>query len=208
MDEDAVVCMACGYDLKANEMLRSRTGVDIIEPPPVLPEFVGSAGMGWGGRPGLLAAIGAGVTLAAMIAAGANASRTGSPGVAFALVLLVVYQTVVHTGTGLVGLWLAARFVEHRLSRIDLCVARIALAWSVFQLVKALRVPIENSFAEAAIRFPIAIGCYWLMLFVLFRRSRQETSLILLFHFGAIMFVELGLQIGVWLQAASGVPAR
>ena len=57
-------------------------------------------------------------------------------------------------------------------------------------------------FLERTLRFLAAVGCYWVVLFGLFRRSRQETTLIVLFHFGAVMFVELGLQIAVWLQTS------
>src|SRR4051812_10848329 len=38
MDANAVVCMACGYDLKANEILRPQTGVEYIEPAPSTPD--------------------------------------------------------------------------------------------------------------------------------------------------------------------------
>ena len=67
MEPEAVVCMSCGYNMKANELLKPQTGVDIIEPPPVKPEFVKP-----GGKPATVAIIGAVVVVAAMVAAGVN----------------------------------------------------------------------------------------------------------------------------------------
>ena len=60
----------------------------------------------------------------------------------------------------------------------------------------------EMEFLERTLRFLVAVASYWVVLFALFRRSRQETTLIVLFHFGAVMFVELGFQIAVWLQTS------
>ena len=202
MDADAVVCMSCGYDLKANELLRPRTGVDLIEPPPVQPEFVKP-----GIRPATLAIIGAVVVVAAMVAAGVNSPPGRAMGAPFVFALLILYRVVLHTGTGLAGLWCAAKFVDHRLNHIDLAAARMFLALSVFMLVWALRIPIENAFLEHAIRFTLAVAGYWLTLFALFRRGRQETTLIAMFHLGVVMFVELGLQLAIWLETTVSAPS-
>ena len=197
MDADAVVCMSCGYDLKANEVLRPQTGVDVIEPPPVKPEFVKP-----GVKPATLVIAGGVVVLAAMIAAGVNVKPGGAMGTPFFFALLILYRAILHTGTGLAGLWCAAKFVDHRLNHVDLAAARMFLALGAFMLVWALRIPIENSFLEHIIRIPAAAAAYWLTLFALFRRNRQETTLIALFHVGAMMFVELGLQLAIWLETS------
>ncbi len=202
MEQEAVVCMSCGYNMKANELLKPQTGVDIIEPPPVKPDFVKP-----GGKPLTVAIIGAVVVVAAMVAAGVNSAPHPAMGASFVFALLVLYRVVLHTGTGLAGLWCAAKFVDHRLNRLDLASARVFLALGVFALVWALRLPIDIPFLEHAIRFPLAVAAYWVTLFATFRRSRLETTLIALFHLGCLMFVELGLQLAIWLETIVAGPA-
>lgn len=200
MDADAVVCMACGYDMKANEVLKPKTGVEYVEPEPAAderPEFIKP-----GGRAAVFAIAGVCVTLAACAAAVANMPRPGGFGVGAAWVLLIIYRAVLHTGTGLAALWCASKFVGERFTRLDLAAARIFLALSVFLLVASVRIPLEPEWLGGVIKWPIAIVGYWLAVFALFRRSRQETFIIALFHIGAMMFVELGVQMASWLDAA------
>ncbi len=201
MAAEAVVCMACGYDMKANRVVTPRTGVDEVEPeaePHSLQDFVKP-----GGAPASLAIAGVIVLIAAAVAAGANAPKR-ELGVQAAMALLVLYRAVVHTGTGLAAVWCAARYVEERVGRIDLALARMFLAVAVFWLVSSLHLPIENDWLERALRWPLALGCYWLTMFILFRRSRAETLVLALLHVGGWMFVEMGVQLGVWLQDAAG----
>ncbi len=204
LEADAVVCMSCGYDMKANEVLRPRTGVDEIEPPPVRPDFVKP-----GGTPMSMAIAGGCVTLAAMVASARNAPAAGPMGTSLALAVLVLYFAIVHTGTGLAGLWCASRFVEHRLNRPVLAATRMFLALAVFLLVWSLRLPIESEWLERTLRLPQAALAYWLALFMLFRRSRQETTLIAFFHLGAMLIVQFAIQVPVWLETSmAGAPSR
>jgi hypothetical protein len=202
MESDAIVCMACGYDMKANQVLTSRTGIDEVEPAPVAaerPEFVKP-----GGRPLVYAIAGVCVLCGAMVAAAMNAPKPDI-GVRAALALLVLYHAILHTGTGVAAIWLAARYVEQRLTHLELAASRIFLALACFLLVASIRIPIEHPFLESLVRFPLAIGVYFLAIFALFRRNRQETLLFLLFHAGAAMFVELGVRLAVWLEAIVAV---
>ncbi|HMN39215.1 MAG TPA: zinc ribbon domain-containing protein [Phycisphaerales bacterium] len=201
MAAEAVVCMACGYDMTANRVVTPRTGVDEVDPEPEdqgPAEFVRP-----GGKPMVLAIAGAVVLLAAAVAAGSNAPRREFSAQA-AMVLLVLYRAVIHTGTGLAAVWCAARYVEERFGSVRLALARVFVAVAVFWLVSSLRLPIESEWLERAVRWPVALGCYWLTLFVLFRRSRGETLVLALLHVGTWMFVEMGIQLGVWLQDAAG----
>jgi len=195
LEPEAVVCMACGYDLKANRMLKPEMGVDVVAPPPEKPEFVKP-----GGKPMIIAVIAGCVAIGAMAAAAANAPKPGF-GVGLAVVLLVLYRTVLHTGTGLAGLWCATKFVNERFTRVDLAAARMCLAVAIFWLVVSLHIPIDRTL-ENLIKWPAAAVIYWVAIFALFRRSRQESLIIALFHFGAAMFVELGVQLAAWLDAA------
>lgn len=197
LDPGAVVCMSCGLDMKSNQVLRSEMGVDFVEPPAIKPPFVKP-----GIKPAMLVVGGTVALVAAMIAAGVNASPRGAMGASAVFALLVLYKAILHTGTGLAGLWAAAKFVDHRLNHVDLAAARMFAAVAAFMLIWSLRIPLDMAFLERTIRFIAAVACYWLVLFALFRRSRQETTMIVLFHFGAVMFVELGFQIAVWLETS------
>ena len=194
---DAIVCMSCGFDMKSNQVLRPEMGVDVIEPPTVKPPFVKP-----GLKPAMLVIAGTVALIAAMIAAGVNAAPHGSMGASAVFALLVLYKAILHTGTGLAGLWAAAKFVDHRLNHVDLAAARMFVAVAAFLLLWSLRLPISIEFLEHTLRVLLAIACYWLVLFALFRRSRMETTLIVLFHVGAAMFVEIGFSINAGLQAA------
>ncbi len=194
---DAIVCMSCGFDMKSNQVLRPEMGVDIIEPVPVKPPFIKP-----GIKPGVLLIAGVVALVAAMIAAGINAAPRAALGSSAVFTLLVLYKAILHTGTGLAGLWAAAKFVDHRLNHVDLAAARMFVAVAAFMLVWSLHIPIQTAFVERTLRFLGAVACYWVILFALFRRSRQETTLIVLFHLGAVMFVELGFQIAVALQTS------
>lgn len=197
LDPDAIVCMSCGFDMKSNQVLRPEMGVDLIEPPAIKPPFVKP-----GIKPAMLVIGGTIALAAAMIAAGVNGTPRASMGSSAVFALLVLYKAILHTGTGLAGLWAAAKFVDHRLNHVDLAAARMFAAVAAFMLVWSLRIPIEMTFLEHTLRFIAAVACYWMVLFALFRRSRQETTMIVLFHFGAVMFVELGFQIAVWLETS------
>jgi hypothetical protein len=197
MASDAVVCMSCGYDMQAGRVLKAETGVDLIEPPPVLPPFVKP-----GIKPSVLLIAGSVALVAAMIAAGVNAAPRAALGSSAVFALLVLYKTILHTGTGLAGVWAAALFVGHRLNYLNLAAARMFVSVAAFMLIWSLRIPISISFLEYGVRLLAALACYWFLLFALFRRTRQETTLIVLFHVGAAMFVELGFQIAVWLQTS------
>src|SRR6185369_7574694 len=120
-----------------------------------------------------------------MIAAGMNAAPRAALGSSAVHALLVLYKTILHTGTGLAGLWAAALFVGHRLNFLNLAVARMFVSVAAFMLLCSLRFPIPISFLEYGARLLAGLGCYWFLLFALFRRSRQETLLIALFHVGA-----------------------
>lgn len=205
MAHDAVVCMACGYDLKANRVVKPETGVELIEPPapakPDEPEFVKP-----GGTPRVLGIVGGVLAIAAVVAAVANADPRTTTGGKVSLGLYTLYETLLHTGTGAVALWIVARLLRQAFNRVDLAVARMLVVVAAFHLVVNLRLPLGNETASRLLAWPLATGVYYLVLFGLFRRDRKETGMVLLAHLAVWGFVEIGIQIAVWLKATAGVP--
>ncbi len=202
MAADAVVCFNCGYDQKSARVVKPEVGVVVLEPqPPVRrekPEFV----LPGRGSPRVVAIAGVACVLAAMIVS-ATVSKNATVGIAAALAGLVLVQTLLHTGTGVAGVWLASKFTATQFERhVDLAASRMLLAVGVFQLVAALRLSLESPFARAPV-FLLAVGAYWLVLFAFFRRSHRDTSLLAACHMGVWMLVEFSVQIQTWLASAA-----
>jgi hypothetical protein len=203
MPAEAVVCMACGYDMTANRLVTPRTGVDEVDPEAEAEEKGPREFVRPGGKPMPLVIAGACVTVAAAVAAAATAPKH-TLGFQAAMALLVLYRSVVYTCVGVGALWCIAKYVEERIGRLDLGMARMFLAVAVFWFVSSIHLPIESDWLERMIRWPLALGAFWLSLFILFRRSRAETLVFAILHIGAWMFVETGIQLGAWLQDAAG----
>lgn len=205
MAPEAVVCLECGYDQRAGQKLRPTTGTVEVEPddapsaPAAEVTFVKP-----GGPPAkVLAIAGAVVTVIAMIAAGYFAPTGAGVGVVLALGARTVYETVLHTGTGLLALVIASRVAGERFGSVETGVARMFLAFAVFELLLRLHLPIPYQAVESGLRLILALGVYWLVLGALFRRGVQQTSIIVGCHLGVWGFVELGVLIAGFLEQAS-----
>jgi len=93
--------------------------------------------------------------------------------------LITLYEGVVHTGTGVVGALVAARFAERRVNRVDLIAARMLVLVAIFLMVKNTNIPIPGRIEEPL----LAAGVYYLGLLLVFRLPRFETGLIGGAHF-------------------------
>lgn len=198
MDSDALVCMACGYDLKQNRVITPELGeVEAPQAPKLAPEFVRP-----GGTAKIVAALGAATLLAATVCAYLSAPRGSGFWVAASMSLLTIYKGILHTGTGVAAVWLTARWVSERFSRLDLASARMLLAFSVYLLVASLPLHMELVWLERALKFFAGMGVYYLMLWALFRRDRMTTLILLAFHVAMWAFVEFGILIAAQLEQA------
>jgi hypothetical protein len=202
LEPDAVVCLKCGYDLKANVVRTPETGVDVKAAPeePVL--FVTPGGP----SPRVLTAIGGVLTMGAMVAAAAYMPPHTFWHTA-AQVALALYETALHTGTGVVAVLVAARICEQRIGRVDLAATRIFVAFAAFQLVH--RLYIFDYVAWRALVWVLAGAAYWGLVMLLFRKDRITGLLIVLAHFVLWALVELGMALSAWVgsgHAGAGVP--
>lgn len=198
LDEDAVMCVKCGFDLKAGVIHSPETGE--VEPPTsemARAEFVVPARL----SAKTIASIGLGVGVGAMVAAGVNAPIGGFAMVAVAAVL-TLYQTVLHTGTGTIAVMIAARLHDERCSRLDLAGARMLLAFSLFQLIRNLRISGLPIWVGGTLIFAAASGCYLLALMILFKKDHQKAGMIALAHLAMWGLVELGTTLAVWYASA------
>ncbi len=205
MEDAAVVCMSCGYDLKANRVIAPTTGMVEVEPTrpgDARPEFVRP-----GGTPKVVGALGGIVLATAGVSAG-FAAPTGSGWVVTgAMVVLAVYSGILHTATGVAAVWCASKYVGERFTRIDLVAARMLLAFATFVLVLNLPVHLPYEWLDKGVKLLAAVGVYFLMLMALFRRDRRVSLVLLGMHAGIWVFVQIGVLLGVVLQSMANQPA-
>lgn len=195
MSPDAVVCMKCGYDQKQGRVVRPELGTVEVEDPKSVPEYV-TTGRG----PSKVVAIAAAVVLVgAMIVAGIYAPVRTVPIVA-ALLGLMLFQTILYTGTGVFAVWAAARLVSQRFTNIDLVAARMFFAVALFQLISHLVLFPEPRWLSQIVVFVLAVGAYWLTIFFFFRKNHKDTSVLLALHVAASLFVQFGVLISAFLQ--------
>lgn len=202
-----VVCMKCGYDLRVSavreveqrvEHVEEDAGGDAAEP------FV-TPGRG---TPKALVIAGAVVTVAAMVAAGMGVPVGQSGWVVVAAVLLVLYEVVVHTGTGLVAVAAAARISEERFGgeeAVPLAAARVFLAMAVFELV--LNLVAFTPYVGPWIAPPVAVAAYWLVVWGLFNKTRTVALVIVLTQVILWVLVRMGMELGAWYHAVPAAAA-
>lgn len=206
-----VVCMNCGYDFQANRVVQPDVGIIEVEPPakavPDEPEFMRSPLLEGATTLKVLMWIGIGITLAAAVTAASMPPRGSGMGASVALFILTVYRCVLHTATGVAALWLASRWFNERLTRLEFAGVRMLVCVGVFYLLFVVRLPLESDFLASALKLPVAAAAYWVCVLALIVRDRKKASLLALFHLGTWGFVEIGIEMAVWLQvAAAGSP--
>jgi hypothetical protein len=108
--------------------------------------------------------------------------------------LLTLYQTAVHTGTGVVAVLVAALFLDLRPGRLDVAAGRMFVAVSAFQIVAHMNIWLETRIVEGA----LAAILYAAIVAGLFRLWRDKLLVILIAHFGLVLIV----QVGMWLSSA------
>lgn len=138
------------------------------------------------GEAQIIALIGAGVLLSAFITAWIVAPSRG-----WAHALLTAYSTLLHTGTGVGALMVAALLAEKKLGKWELGAARMLLAVALFQLVFHIPFPAKVWLAPLA-----AVAAYSGATLGLFRLPFQQWFIVAVSHFGIWIVIE-GL---VWLN--------
>jgi len=187
----AVVCLKCGYDLVTGKVRKTELGTEVVPEKPTTSEFV---------QPGrlnakVLTAIGGVLTIAGVVAAMYYAPVAQSFGPRLAAGVLVVYENLLHTGTGALAVAGTALALNYKVTRIDLVLARVFLAFAAMQVVSRCNVPIDQAHEVVKAlavggRWIVALGAYWVALWALFRRSPLETSMIGAVHMVVILITQ------------------
>lgn len=198
LPHEAVVCVACGYNIKDNVVHRSEipptspTTDDLdldTDTPEHLDEFV----LPGRGSAKTMMIVGGVITLAAMIVAGVVANQTlGGWGV-FLKVTVVLYETLLNTGTGVVAVYLTAKVCEKKFGSAELAVGRMLVCFALFELVR--HIPIAVPYVGNILELLAAMAVYFLSVWLLFARSRYETAMIAVMHFVLWMLVSLGMML-------------
>ena len=102
--------------------------------------------------------------------------------------LITLYEGIVHTGTGVVAVLIAARFAERRANRLELVAARMLAVTALFLAFKNARF----LFAWQVEELLLGAGAYCLGVLALFRLPRFETGLIAGSHFCLWVLMEIG----------------
>lgn len=200
MAREAVVCMQCGFDQRAG-VLRSSKPQDVVGPAEEVederpaPEFV-RPGLG---TPKVLAIVGGVLTVGAMIAAAINAPGGTLLGAA-ASAAAALYLALLHTGTGMVAVVLAARVQEERITRLDLAASRLLCCVALFVLLTRVFPP---GTWWMLLAYPLAAAAYFGVLTLLFKRTQSVTALLALFHAVLWLLVQLGVALEAWSRAAA-----
>ncbi len=142
------------------------------------------------GGPKAALIVGVALLVGAMIAAALRIS--GLEGAGFAdstlAVFYVLFQTLLHTMTGLAALLIAAKVAGRELGKAELGLARMLAAVGAFALVANLNIPIPGRIDELA----LAALAYTLVVWLVNRLSRMEVGVVVLAHAMILIVVALG----------------
>lgn len=105
--------------------------------------------------------------------------------------LLILLSLVIHTLTGLGGLYLAAQWIDHRVGDLELAVGRMAACVGVFLAV--LFIPLGAGGFSGVLSFLLASVAYLATASVLFGKKLAIGGRVALMHFGVAAAVQLGL---------------
>lgn len=196
---DAVFCIKCGYDMRTNEVRKPTLGVEhVVEKPKEEPKEFSVAGRG---NLQLLLGIGAAITIGAMVVAGLNAP----PGFRIvAAVLLCLYEIVLHTGTGMVAVFIACRIAELKPGNIELAAARMLVAFSTFQLIRSISFGTYPTLL-LLLMYPLALAAYWGLIMLLFRKPRMLATTVLVAHAVLWIAVQAGMELSSYVRSAPAV---
>jgi len=200
---EAVMCINCGYDLKANVIREPELGEVVVtaQQSAGAKEFV-TPGRG---SAQVLATCGVFITIGALIIAGVNDRQWG----AFVLlgsIAIMLYNILLHTCTGVVAVILAAKFTEERFTRLELAAARMFVAVALFYALSSLRLPINLAFVAGLLAWVSALGVYFGVVWWFFKKDRYGTALIALAHFLMWLLLQLGPVLASWV-ASGKTPA-
>ena len=152
------------------------------------PEFV-QPGFGQAKHLGIVGAV---LMVVAVIFAAVHAG--GQP---FVRILLTLYETFLHTGTGLVALYLSSRLLETRFGSIELAAGRMYTCVAAFMLVMNLQLaPFHVGWLDWTVTMVAAVAVYAVSLASLFKFwDKQKLGFVGGFHAMLWMVVQVGMEL-------------
>lgn len=194
LEKGGVVCTKCGLDLRVGQRREIEVGEVEVPDPAGKPEFLTKTRL----PTNIHAIAGACCAIAAAILAGINAPR-GNNALVIAMVLKTLYDTLVHTGTGVVAIAIGALLAGAKLTRFDWAAARMFLAFAIFQLVSQIRIPGAAVWVSGLLFALAAAVMYFLALMALLKKPKDKVFTIAVLHAALWMLFQLGFWLASWL---------
>jgi hypothetical protein len=116
-----------------------------------------------------------------------------------ASVVLCLYETALHTGTGVIAVLIAARIAELKPGRLDLAAARVFVEFSAFQLLHSITFG-EYRLLVTILMYPIALAAYGGLVMLLFKKSRTIAGTVLVAHFVLWIVVQAGMSLAGYVS--------
>ncbi len=210
----ATVCAKCGYDM-ANpppptaSATRSKAVDEHGEPagtPPRAglpssqwPEFIPASPT----RTKMFLIVGCLLALGAAIATiyYRGQEETGGVGGFFRQIgraVLVMYTIALHTGTGVVAVWITARATQHRFGSLESAASRMFVLVSAFFFVTSIELPLGD--IRGVVSVVLAAGLYWLLAVVILGRKTEQVNLLSFVHVVLFFLIFVGMVLYSWLN--------
>jgi hypothetical protein len=126
----------------------------------------------------------------------------------FASAFLTLYSGILHTGTGLIAVYFAARIDSRKVGDLELAAGRIATAVGAFLLLFNLNINLAGTTKWEELI--LATLAYAGIIAGLFRLWGRSLGLLLSAHFALWVVFQIGMQLSAWASAApvvsSGAP--
>ena len=187
----AVICLECGYDMRASTARKVEVGEEHAEAEPD-PTVLSEPG---GPGPKTLMVIGTVLAISAMVLTGMMAAKPSSATFWYIVgrIVVVAFNVLLHTGTGVVAVLLAAKLLEQKIGRLDYAAGRMFVAVSAAWLGFSVEVPVPV--VGVLLKIVLAVLAYAGCVLILFKADRRDVFTIGGLHIALIMFLEIGIRI-------------
>lgn len=116
--------------------------------------------------------------------------------------LLTLYQGLIHTGTGMAAVAIAAFMLKRPLGRLDLVAGRMLIAFAAASVLWNIQTPL--GVVGDLIMFLVGCGAYWCLIWWFFRRDPRTTNHIAIAHGVLFVIVIAGTHLSVKIGDAGG----
>ncbi len=134
------------------------TGIPVVGSPASRPQATAFVKPGLGSAQ-VIALVGAGVALSAVIVSAVYAGQRGERWLPAAVWTL--YSTLLHSATGVVAVMIVASATRAKAGDLILACARMLLAVGAFMLVSNLDLPVPGPIGETTLACAVYIGVVW-----------------------------------------------